>query len=125
MTAAEEKLPADVLAAIRAICLAYPEAEEQTTWGHPTFRVRNKIFASAGLSEDDDTLVTMAMKVAAGEQRSLLATGHPFFMPRYVGSKGWIGVVVDSSTDWDEIAELVDDSYREIAPKRLIAELEN
>ncbi|MDH3683976.1 MAG: MmcQ/YjbR family DNA-binding protein [Acidimicrobiia bacterium] len=103
---------------LRAICLDYPEATEQETWGHPTFRVNDKIFA--GMGTDDDGLTAMSMKAEPGAQGGLLDEGHPFFYPKYVGSKGWIGVVVDGQTDWDRIADLVDDSYRAIAPKKLV-----
>lgn len=105
--------------AIRDIALGFPEAEEKETWGHPTFRVRDKIFVSYGVDEDGHASVTM--KAAPGEQESLLAEGQPFFLPKYVGSRGWIGIRVDDDTDWRMIAELVVDSYREIAPRSLAA----
>ena len=84
------------------------------------------MFASCGVSETDDghLKVTMAMKAEPGEQESLLAEGYPFFYPKYVGSKGWIGVHLTADTDWDEIAELVEESYRVIAPRALVRELE-
>ena len=123
MAQAKYDIPSTYLAAVRRICLDLPEATEQETWGHPTFRVRSKIFA--GIGRDDDGLVTMSMKAAPGEQASLLATGDPFFMPKYVGSKGWIGIIIDDKTDWEEVAELIDDSYRTIAPKTLVKLLEN
>lgn len=116
-------IPPAHLDAARRICLDFPDAHEEETWGHPTFRVRSKIFA--GMGRDDDGRVTMSMKAAAGEQASLIATGHPFFMPKYVGSKGWVGVVIDDATDWEEIAELIDDSYRAIAPGTLVKQLDN
>ncbi len=107
----------DPIQAIRDIALGFPEATERETWGHPTFRVRDKIFVGCGI--DDEGRAQLTMKAAPGEQESLLSEGDPFFMPKYVGSKGWIGIRVDDETDWREIAELVIDSYREIAPKRL------
>jgi predicted DNA-binding protein (MmcQ/YjbR family) len=115
---------ADRLATVREICLALPESAEKETWGHPTFRVRDKIFTSFGETEDESPVTVVTMKAALGEQEPLLAEGHPFFMPKYVGSKGWIGIVLDDDTDWTEIAEFVEDSYRQIAPKRLSAQLD-
>jgi hypothetical protein len=109
----------DPMQAIRDIALAFPEATEKETWGHPTFRVRDKIFVGAG--EDDDGDVVLTMKAAPGEQEALLAEGDPYFLPRYVGNRGWIGVRVDHETDWRLVAELVMDSYREIAPRSLAA----
>ncbi len=110
-------MPLDPEQAIRDIALGFPEAQEKETWGHPTFRVRDKIFV--GYGTDDDGNATLTMKAAPGEQESLLAEGHPFFLPRYVGSRGWIGVHLDDETDWRMVGELVVDSYREIAPKSL------
>jgi predicted DNA-binding protein (MmcQ/YjbR family) len=107
----------------RKVCLALPDAAEQETWGHPTFRVGDKIFATFGIG-DEEGETTMSMKAPAGEQEVLLATGEPFFYPKYVGSKGWIGVTLGDSTDWQEMAELAEDSYREIAPKRLVKQLD-
>jgi predicted DNA-binding protein (MmcQ/YjbR family) len=109
----------DPLQAIRDIALGFPEATERETWGHPTFRVRDKIFVNFGYDESGRSQITL--KAAPGEQESLLAEGEPFFVPKYVGSKGWIGVRVGADTDWREIGELVADSYREIAPKSLSA----
>lgn len=111
---ATDDIPADHLRAAREICLALPEATEKETWDHPTFRVRDKIFAAMGAGDGDTTLT---MKAAPGEQEALLAAGHPFFRPSYTGNKGWIGIVIDGDTDWDEVAELVTDSFCTIAPK--------
>lgn len=103
------------------VCLALPDAVEVETWGHPTFRVRNKIFASYGRGDEGSS---MTMKAPDGEQEILLATGEPFFYPKYVGPSGWIGVRVDDATDWTEVAELVEDSYRMTATKAQIARLD-
>ncbi len=113
--------PDDNIERLRALALAFPETVEVETWGHPTFRVRTKIFVGCGI--DDDGRATASMKAAPGEQRALLASGEPFFLPAYVGSKGWIGIDLDAVTDWQEVAELVEDSYRQIAPRSLGAQL--
>ena len=107
---------------LRQICLSFPEAAEKETWGHPTFRVNNKMFVTC--SKGDTTNPTMTLKAPPGEEELLLASGGRFFFPSYVGSKGWIGITLSTSTDWDEIRELVDDSYRLIAPKRLVKALD-
>lgn len=100
--------------AIRDIALGFPEAVETETGGHPTFRVRDKIFLSCGV--DDDGHTTITVKAALGEQGTLLARGEPFFAPKYVAARGWVGVRLDDETDWRRVHELVIDSYREIAP---------
>ena len=107
---------------LRKICLSFPEAVEKETWGHPTFRVNDKMFVAC--SSDGESSPTMTAKAPPGEQDLLLASGDHFFYPAYVGSKGWIGLRLDSSTDWDEVREIVEDSYRLIAPKRLVKALD-
>ena len=119
-------MPATIYAAVQEICLALPDAVEVETWGHPTFRVRNKMFAACGAGDNEagELRATITMKAEPGEQPSLLAEGYPFFYPKYVGGKGWIGIHLDRHTDWDEIAELVEESYRVIAPKSLVKRLD-
>jgi predicted DNA-binding protein (MmcQ/YjbR family) len=102
---------------VRALCLALPEAFERETWERPTFRVgggAGKIFC---MSAPDGSTATM--KADPQERLALLEQGEPFFMPPYVGGKGWVGVRLDRQTDWEELAELVAISYCLIAPKRL------
>ena len=110
------------IAELRRISFSFPEAIEKETWGHPTFRVNDKMFVAC--STDDTTEPTMTAKAPPGEQDLLLASGDRFFFPAYVGSKGWIGVKLDSDTDWAEVREIVEDSYRLIAPKRLVKSLD-
>jgi len=106
----------------RRICLALPEAYEEETWGEATFRVRKKIFAMAA---DHDDGRTACLKAGPGEQEALLAQGEPYFYPSYVGSKGWIGIDLRARTvDWEEVEELVIESFRLIAPKRVAAQLD-
>lgn len=107
----------ELIESLRKICLDLPEAVEKETWGSPTFRVQNKIFVGCGTN--DDGITGMSAKTVDGEQQALLHEGAPFFYPKYVGTKGWIGVVLDDETDWDRIWEIAVDSYRAIAPKRL------
>lgn len=107
---------------LRAICLALPEAGERETWGHPTFRVREKIFATAGAGEGG---LAMTCKAPPGSQAILVgADPERFFVPAYVGSKGWVGMRLDGRPDWNEVAELVKRSYRMTAPKKLAALVE-
>jgi len=114
---------ARALGRLRRICLALPEAVEIETWGHPTFRVRNKIFVGCGAGEDGRP--QMSCKAPPGEQQALVASNpERFFVPAYVGSKGWVGVYLEGAVDWVEVTELVEESYRLTAPKRLVALLE-
>jgi len=112
----------DGLNRLRTICLALPEAIERETWGEATFRVREKIFAMGG---SGDGSPRMCCKARPGLQTALVgADPQRFFVPPYVGPKGWIGVYLNDQTDWDELADLVEESYRMTAPKRLAAQLD-
>ena len=106
---------------LRAICLALPEALEKETWGDPTFRVRDRIFA---LVRHGDGRLSFWCKAPEGSQMVLVgADPDRFFVPPYVGHKGWVGVRLDHEPDWAEVAALVRRSYRLIAPKRLSARI--
>lgn len=108
---------------LREVCLALPEAAEQETWGHATFRVREKIFAMIGVADDGE--VSVRCKARPGVQGMLVGTDpNRFFVPAYVGHNGWIGIKLNDETDWDELADLVEESYRMTAPKRLAALLD-
>jgi hypothetical protein len=102
------------VARLRVICLRLPEAAEKETWDIPTFRIRDKIFAMA---HDPGTVWCKAPR---GVQAILVgAAPDRFFVPPYVGHKGWIGFRLDRDTDWDEVEALIRRSYRMTAPKRL------
>jgi hypothetical protein len=109
----------DLIERVREICLSFPEAAEKPFGGHtaPSFRVRDKLFM---MSSEDGMHLTC--KAPLGAQHALV-TSDPdlFFVPQYVGSKGWVGIHVEQITDWDEIAEIAEESYRMTAPKRVAA----
>ncbi len=115
----------DRLRRLRRICLALPEASEKETWGAPTWRVRDRIFAMQK-GNFEGGRPSLWLKAPDGDQAALVASDpHRFFAPPYVGHKGWVGLYLDGpSVDWEELAELVEESYRLIAPKRLVAELD-
>src|SRR5262245_43690627 len=103
------------LPAVRAICLTFPEVTERPSHGAPTWFVRGtKAFVTFwvnGHHEHDFPHLTLA--APPGAQESLIArAAERFFRPPYVGHRGWVGVRIDESTDWDEIAELCEDAYR-------------
>lgn len=110
-------MSADPVQHLRAICLALPEAAEQVTWGDPTFRVRGRIFA---MPKCGDGRISFWCKAPLGSQPILVgADPGRFFVPPYVGQRGWVGMRLEPAPDWDEVAALVRRSYRLIAPKRL------
>jgi hypothetical protein len=109
---------------IRAICLGLPEAVEKPFGGHtsPAFRVRDKMFAV--ISEDGTSMTVKAPKGVQG----ILINSDPerFFVPKYVGSKGWVGIRLGPGPppDWEEVAEIIFESYAMTAPRRLVAQWE-
>ena len=104
---------------LRKICLALPEAEERETWDHATFRVRDKIFAMAGRH---DGRPSFTCKAPPGSQMVLVgAEPGRFYVPPYVGAKGWVGMRLDGKPDWDEVAKIVKRSYCLVAPRKLAA----
>ena len=104
---------------LRAICLKLPEAAEKETWDLPTFRVRDKIFVMAITGE---TPLALWCKAPPGSQAILVgADPRRFFVPPYVGHKGWVGMRLGKGVDWREVDTLVTRSYRLTAPKRLAA----
>jgi hypothetical protein len=103
-------------ATVRSFALSLPEAEERETWETATFRVRNKIFVMF-----DEKERQLWVKSTHDEQQALIAMDpDAFFFPSYVGSKGWIGVVV-SKADRGEVEDLITEAWRLTAPKRLLA----
>ena len=100
---------------LRRVVLSLPEAEERETWGHPTFRVRDKMFAT--LSDDGQQATIKATKQ---EQAALIAAAlETFGIPAYVGRHGWVGVQL-ATVDPVELAELLVEAWRLTAPKRLV-----
>jgi hypothetical protein len=115
----------DPLEALRRLCLALPETTERRSHGEPTWFVRSKkTFVTYADHHHDDRLGFWCA-APPGVQEALVASNpEQFFVPPYVGGRGWLGVRLDVPVDWDEIAELVADAYRTVAPKRLLAELD-
>jgi predicted DNA-binding protein (MmcQ/YjbR family) len=104
------------IAKLRRICLALPGATEKEAWGDPTFRVRDKIFA---MHKIGDGRASLWCKAPAGAQEMLVgAAPERFYVPPYVGHKGWIGVRLDGEVNWAEVAHLVETSHEMTAPRK-------
>jgi hypothetical protein len=118
-------VPRDPLPALRKLCLALPETTERLSHGEPAWFVRGKkTFVMYANHHHGDRL---SFWCAAPEgAQEILVGSHPdrFFVPPYVGHRGWLGVYLDVPSDWNEIADLVADAYRVVAPRRLVAELD-
>jgi hypothetical protein len=120
-------MPPRPLTRLRKLCLAHPEAHEVEAWGEPTFRVRNKLFAmyaDASNHHGGGRPAVWCKAARANQELMVRAAPDRFFVPPYVGPSGWVGVWLDGSVDWAEVAELLSDAYRLTAPKRLLATVE-
>ncbi len=120
-------MPSNPIVRLRKICLALPEAHEVEAWSEPTFRVRNKVFAMFASANTHHGGGRHAVWCKAGPgNQALMVAAEPsrYFVPPYVGPSGWIGVWLDRQPDWKEVTALMRDSYRLIAPKKLLAQLD-
>lgn len=110
---------------VRALCLALPEATERVSHGEAAWFVRRSPqFATMADHHHDDRL---ALWVAApdGAQDGWVARDPArYFVPAYVGTRGWLGLWLDAEPDWDDIAEIIEDGYRAVAPRTLVARLD-
>lgn len=112
---------------LREICLALPETTERPSHGEPTFFVRDrKVFVSYADHHHDDRLGFWCAAPPGAQQALVASDPERFFVPPYVGHRGWLGVRLDvAGVDWTEIVEIVEDAYRQVAPKKLVAELDS
>jgi hypothetical protein len=111
-----------VLVRIREICLGFPETSERLSHGAPSFFVRDKrCFVMVLTNHHGDGRFAIWCSAAAGMQPVLVdADAERFFVPPYVGHRGWLGVRLDRGLDWDELAGILEDAYAEVAPPKLV-----
>ena len=115
------------LARVRELALGFPGAAEKVSHGRPAFFTK-KVFAYYGgsLKVDGDWVQhgQSLIVLAEADERPALLEDPRVYVPAYLGPSGWLGVDLDDQTDWDEVGELVDASFRLTAPRRAIAELD-
>ena len=117
----------DLAGRLRQICLALPEVTERASHGAPTWFVRDKksFVTLWAQGHHQNQFPHLWCAAPPGAQAELIAAEPDrIFRPPYVGGRGWVGVHLDGSPDWTEIAELCQDAYRVIAPARLAAQLD-
>lgn len=116
-----DDVPDEVEIRLREICLDLPDVAEERAWKGTRWVVRKKTFAHVlGVEYDGaEPLVVVSFRSAGEELEVLRHAGHPFFV------LGWgrdaMGMIVDEATDWDEVRELMTESYCVLAPKKLVA----
>ena len=115
------------LTKLAAICLRLPEATMESGGRHASFRVRKKVFAYFLDDHHGDGIVSLCWKAGLGENRELAeADPKRFYVPAYIGPRGWGALRLDRGPiDWDEVADLVRESYCATAPKTLVARVSN
>ena len=119
-----DDVPEPIEARLRRICLDLPDAYEEQAWKGTRWMVRKKSFAHVlGVErEAGDALIVLSLRSQGEELEILRRAGPPFFM------LGWgrnaIGMVIDDDTEWDEVAELVTESFCVLAPKKLVARVD-
>lgn len=108
---------------VSKICNALPKSIREISGRHAIFQVGGKTYAYYLHDHHGDGIIGLACKVMPGDNEALVAAQPAkFYMPAYVGSKGWVGLRLDvAGVDWNEVAELLAGSYTLIAPKRLAA----
>ncbi|MFC4106265.1 MmcQ/YjbR family DNA-binding protein [Micromonospora zhanjiangensis] len=117
-----------ILGRLRALALAFPDAAEKVSHGHPAF-FTTKVFAYYGGSVKVDGVhqrheQSVIVLVDPDERTALLAEDR-CYVPAYLGPSGWLGVDLTGDTDWGEIEELLDASYRRTAGPRRVARLDS
>lgn len=115
----------ELLERLRRLCMALPEATERLSHGEPTWFVRDKkVFVTFSDHHHDDRVAFWCAAPTGAQEMLVAAYPERYFRPPYVGHRGWLGVYLDVPVNWDEIADLVTDAFRMVAPRRLLAELD-
>ena len=119
------KASADPLTEIRRICLALPETSERLSHGAPTFFIREKkTFTTFHEDHHGDGRTGIWCPAPPGVQEQMVeAEPERFYRPPYVGGRGWLGVNLDVDPDWDEVAGIIEEAFRHVAPKTVLRQL--
>ncbi|MCP3803572.1 MmcQ/YjbR family DNA-binding protein [Allokutzneria sp. A3M-2-11 16] len=118
-------MTADPLEQLRKLCLALPETTERLSHGEPTWFVRDrKTFVMYANHHHDDRLGFWCAAPPGVQEEMVAEEPERFFRPPYVGHRGWLGVYLDVEVEWVEIGEIVEEAYRMVAPRTLVARLD-
>lgn len=107
-----------LIARLRDLCLDFPAVVEKEAWGECTFRVAGgKMFAMTDCNHHNSGHLAVWIMAPPTVQETLIRSRPDvFFRPPYVGAKGWVGIVLNARTDWNELAGILWDGYRMCAP---------
>ena len=116
---------AEPLDHVRAVALGFPGTSERLSHGSPTFFAGKKTFANyVDDHHGDGRLALWAACTLIDQQALTQENPNGFFVPPYVGHRGWIGIHLNRGLPLDEVAELLEDAYRLVATKTLTAQLD-
>lgn len=116
-------VPVDVVAVMRSMCLGLPEAVEKQVWAGTQWRIRNRMFAHVlAIDFADGPVTVITFRSSGAELDALGVAGHPFFRPAW--GANLVGMVLERGVDWDEVTELVIDSYCVVAPRKLVDQID-
>ncbi|MBJ8348761.1 MmcQ/YjbR family DNA-binding protein [Antrihabitans sp. YC2-6] len=130
MAADAEEVPVEVVSRLRRLCLGLPEAYEENAWVGTRWRVRKHTFAHVLMVDGDwppayaraasaeEPILVLTFRASGPELEALSAAGHPYFRPQW--GPNVVGMVLDEDVDWDEVGELLTESYCVLAPKMLV-----
>jgi hypothetical protein len=115
-----------LVARLRKVCMALPEAGERLSHGEPTwFAGKGKVFAMLDSHHHGSKHLAVWLPQPLGVQETLIdADPERFFKPPYVGPSGWVGVVLDTKPDWNMIEHLVRDAFVHVAKQKLVDRLD-
>jgi hypothetical protein len=125
------EVASDVLARLRHVCLALPEAYEEDAWVGTRWRIRGRTFAHvlaveagwppayARAAGSDGPATVLTFRSSSPELDALRGGGHPYFAPPWRADE--VGMVLEVGVDWGEVRELLTESYCALAPRRLAA----
>jgi predicted DNA-binding protein (MmcQ/YjbR family) len=103
-----------VLAKLREICLALPQAHEVKSWGHPTFKAGTKTFA---VLEWWNGNLCICFKATLALQ-SVLIEDPRYYKTPYIGKQGWVSLIVDKGPNWRDVKWLIKESHQLISARR-------
>ena len=108
------------------ICIVLPGTSKEVMHGHVAFKVGKKTFAYYLNDHHGDGIVSVCCKVLTGDNERLIdANPRKFYLPAYIGPRGWVALRLDRATvDWGEVQELIRGSWEQMAPKKLLRQLE-
>jgi predicted DNA-binding protein (MmcQ/YjbR family) len=114
----------DISAAVRKVCLSFPDTEETDGHSMANFKVRGKTFATYAINHHGDGRVALWLEAPSGSQ-ALHIDMDPehYFKPQYVGPKGWLGVELNKRLEWKVISKRVREAYEKVAPAELVSNL--